>query len=102
MMAFRHHATTYLPLTACLSVHQYLYSISYMTGDPHIPRFMAYLSFFFFKSIGTGMCAAGWYVLGSSLRAGCPFDLAACTIARGGRGGLFYMETMAVPLFRWT
>ena len=39
---------TMLVVVTCISTLVHLYSIGYMHGDPHIPRFMSYLSLFTF------------------------------------------------------
>ena len=40
-----------LVLVTCISFFVHLYSTSYMDGDPHLPRFMSYLSLFTFFMI---------------------------------------------------
>ena len=40
-----------LILISCISFFVHLYSTSYMDGDPHLPRFMSYLSLFTFFMI---------------------------------------------------
>ena len=37
-----------LVVVTCVSTIVHLYSIGYMSDDPHIPRFMSYLSLFTF------------------------------------------------------
>ena len=40
-----------LVVISCVSALVHIYSIGYMAGDPHIPRFMSYLSLFTFLMI---------------------------------------------------
>lgn len=40
-----------LVLVTTVSALVHLYSTEYMNGDPHVPRFMAYLSLFTFMMI---------------------------------------------------
>jgi NADH:ubiquinone oxidoreductase subunit 5 (subunit L)/multisubunit Na+/H+ antiporter MnhA subunit len=40
-----------LVLVTTVSALVHLYSTEYMNGDPHVPRFMAYLSLFTFMMV---------------------------------------------------
>jgi NADH:ubiquinone oxidoreductase subunit 5 (subunit L)/multisubunit Na+/H+ antiporter MnhA subunit len=42
---------TMLILVTTVSALVHLYSTEYMNGDPHLPRFMAYLSLFTFNML---------------------------------------------------
>jgi len=37
-----------LVVITCISLLVHIYSTGYMSGDPHVPRFMSYLSLFTF------------------------------------------------------
>ena len=47
-MLFDSLTAVMLVVVTCVSSFVHLYSISYMSADPHLPRFMSYLSFFTF------------------------------------------------------
>nr|ALO20800.1 NADH dehydrogenase subunit 5 [Rhizophysa eysenhardtii] len=48
---FDHIVSSMLLLVTCVSFIVHLFSTSYMDGDPHLPRFMSYLSLFTFFMI---------------------------------------------------
>lgn len=43
--------STMLIVITSVSALVHIYSTGYMSGDPHIPRFMSYLSFFTFLMV---------------------------------------------------
>ena len=61
---------TMLILVTTVSSLVHLYSISYMDGDPHLPRFMSYLSLFTFSMVmlvtadSYLLCVWGWESVG--------------------------------------
>lgn len=50
-MQFDGLTATMLVVVMGVSALVHVYSIGYMSGDPHVPRFMSYLSFFTFLMV---------------------------------------------------